>query len=97
MAKGIGGKYGLDQGRNPARSMFTSQQPVSPMASAPSSPRVSSGAISTVPATSAGTSNPTAPSAPGMGDMPLPSMQAAATPTYGMRSSGAVTNSNRIG
>lgn len=90
MARGIGGKYGMDQGRNPARGMFTSQQPVSPVASAPMSPRAGVGAISTVPATSAGMNS-------SVGDMPLPSMRAASTPTYGAMSPGAVTNSNRIG
>ena len=93
MARGLGGKYGMDQGRNPARGQFASTQPVSPVASAPSSPRVGAGTMASVPAGGGASTNLDA----GAGDIPLPSMQAAATPTYGAMSIGAVTNSNRIG
>lgn len=81
MARGMGGRYGMDQGNNPARTSF------SPLASAPTSPRVG-------PSTSA------APNAMGgrdLGDRPLPAIRDAATPTYGSMSAGAVTSSNRIG
>ena len=46
MARGIGGKYGLDQGTNPARGLFSN-----PMTAAPASPRAGVGTVATVQGT----------------------------------------------
>jgi hypothetical protein len=80
MARGIGGRYGTDQGGNPARSAF------SPLNTAATSPRVSAAPMSAASAPSGD-----------VGDTPATAMQQAASPTYGVMSAGAVTNSNRIG
>ena len=84
MARGIGGKYGLDQGTNPARGLFTN-----PVAAAPSSPRAGVGPVATVPGKGGVSAT--------VGDTPAQAAQSAATPTYGAMSAGTVTESNRIG
>lgn len=85
MARGLGGKYGMDQGGNPARGTFSSTQPVSPLSAAPMSPRAGVGPMASV------SGAPTT----GMGDA-ASSMRTAASPTYGALSAGAVTSSNRF-
>lgn len=90
MARGMGGNYGMDQGTNPARQM-SSVQPANALTAAPRSPRVGTGVVATVPATSGASAR----SLPGIGDTATNAMRSAATPTYGAASPGAVISSNR--
>lgn len=83
-------------------SQFSSKQPagpVNPISAAPSSPRVGTGVVATVPSSAPGTGVPSVGASAGLadtGDTPAQAISAAATPTYGAMSMGAVTSSNRI-